>query len=192
MQVRFFNEIQTIYINEKKYVTEIVPHERFIVTLRVNVLGIPVKNRTLNLWCETNWKMFQSTFSRILAFFVLFFAVRNSVQAFYPRVYHNFVIPHGIFSIRHNLDWLSCIQDCMKTEHCLSYNYDILGAQNHTCELSKCAGSITDGCSKKKLRVSRGFVYQQLKDNQNMVSWYVNIWKIITIENCTKQNRKSR
>lgn len=131
--------------------------------------GNSSKSNSYNLECEIS-RMFRTTFSRILAFLVLFFTVRKSFQMFYPRVYNDFVIARGIFSVMENVDWLSCIQHCLNTESCLSYNYDVLGTQNHSCELSKCAGVLKDGCSKKNLRFSKGFVYQQLKENQNKVS----------------------
>jgi hypothetical protein len=114
--------------------------------------------------------MFQTVSQRFVIVLFLFCKVSESLSAFYPRVYQNTVISRGIISVRSHVDWLGCIEDCVRTPACLSYNYGLVGELNYTCELSSCGSTFTDDCSMNFLRFSQGFVFQQLKENPNKVS----------------------
>lgn len=97
----------------------------------------------------------------IFIFFVLY-ASRLSSSTFSPQVFQNLIIPKGVFSVKVNVDWLQCINNCVNSAECISYNFKT-GNTRSLCELSRCALPANGECSKSLLRYSHGFVHQQLK-----------------------------
>lgn len=104
-----------------------------------------------------------SSNNRQMIFYLLVtYASKLSVSTLHTQVYQNSIIATGIFSVSFNSDWLQCIKNCMDSEDCVSYNFEVSGIDS-LCELSRCGLPITTGCTKKALRFANGFVYQQLK-----------------------------
>lgn len=96
---------------------------------------------------------------------LLQFSKQPNLLAFQPITQNNYVSVGYVFQQLHARDWFNCIQACHEEPRCISYNYERSAGANGLCELNNC-GVEGLGDKDKSLFVSKGFVFQQIRESK--------------------------
>ena len=122
---------------------------------------------------------------RNFVYLVIFLGIllKQRMPAFQLVTENDYVLVGHVFRQFYARDWFNCIQACQDEPRCISYNYERSAGANGLCELNNC-GVEGLGDKDKSLFVSKGFVFQQIRQSKvskciskfglqlNFVSWY--------------------
>ena len=91
--------------------------------------------------------------------------MKQKLSAFQLATENNHVLVGHVFQQFYARDWFNCIQICHDEPRCISYNYQRSAGANGLCELNDCGVKGLDD-KDKSLFVSRGFVFQQIRETK--------------------------
>ena len=104
---------------------------------------------------------------RNFVYLVIFLGIlmKQRIPAFQLVTENDYVLVGHVFRQFYARDWFNCIQACQDEPRCISYNYERSAVANGLCELNNC-GVEGLGDKDKSLFVSKGFVFQQIRESK--------------------------
>lgn len=113
------------------------------------------------IWCTPRPKNMGLFDLKELLFFYGIISITSASQSI---TYKDTVLTGPVIRTLLNIDWFQCLELCLSTPECLSYNF--CTRNNGVCELNKCSVDAVKCGQNKALRHKKHCVFHHFKENQ--------------------------